>query len=84
MSRRTKRSEPRPPIIEVSTWEARRARQEASRLLRCIDLLTRELRSLQHRGGPDVDLKERELERLRWRLAAVARRTVPGDAGAAA
>jgi hypothetical protein len=74
----------RPLSETTSTWDARRAREEASRLLRCIQALTRELRSLDYRGGPDVDLKERELERLRWRLAAVARRTVPGDAGAAA
>ena len=65
-------------------WEARKAREEVARLLRCIRALTNELRGMEQRGGPDVDLKERELERLRWRLAAAARRTVSSDAGAAA
>jgi hypothetical protein len=47
--------------------------REVARLLERIRALTRQLRSLEQRGGPDVDLKERELERLRWRLATVVR-----------
>jgi hypothetical protein len=49
-------------------------RHEQARLLQRIRELTLELRSLEQRGGPDIDLMERELERLRWRLAIVARR----------
>ena len=51
------------------------SRQELTRLLRRIQELTLELRSLEQQGGPDVDLMERDLERLRWRLAIVARRS---------
>ena len=50
------------------------SQREQIRLLRRIRTLTRELRSLDERGGPDVDLMEREVERLRWRLAVVVRR----------
>jgi hypothetical protein len=67
-----------------TAWEARMARQEVTRLLQRIRSLTLELRSFPHRGGPDVDLKVRELERLRRRLALVARNTAASDAGAAA
>jgi hypothetical protein len=58
------------------------AQQEALRLLQRVRTLTQELRSMEKRGGPDVDLKERE--RLRWRLAEAVRRTASGDLGAAA
>jgi hypothetical protein len=60
------------------------ARQEVTRLLRRIRSLTLELRSFQQRSGPEIDLKLRELERLRWRLALVARHTAASDAGAVA
>jgi hypothetical protein len=50
-----------------------RERNEIAHLLARIEALIRELRSMEQRGGPDVDLKERELERLRWRLAAIVR-----------
>jgi hypothetical protein len=49
------------------------AQQEVARLLQRIRMLAHELRTLERRGGPDADLKERELERLRWRLAAIVR-----------
>jgi hypothetical protein len=55
------------------------SRQEVTRLLHRIETLIAELRSMEQRGGPDVDLEERELERLRWRLATFVR-----QAGAAA
>jgi uncharacterized coiled-coil DUF342 family protein len=51
----------------------RTERNETAQLLARIETLIRELRSMEQRGGPDVDLKERELERLRWRLAAAVR-----------
>jgi ABC-type phosphate transport system auxiliary subunit len=65
---------------ESTDWEAHRARQEVTRRLQRIKELTHELHSLEQRGGPDVDLMEQELERLRWRLAVVVRKA----AGAAA
>jgi hypothetical protein len=60
------------------------AQREVFRLLQLIRTLTHELRSMEQRGGPDVDLKERELERLRWRLAEAVRRTASRDLGATA
>jgi hypothetical protein len=62
-------------------WDARKARNEVTRLLQRIRTLTLELRELEQRGitGPVVEAKERLLERLRWRLAAVVR-----ESGAAA
>jgi hypothetical protein len=51
------------------------AQREVARLLQRIRMLTHELRTLERRGGPDVDLKVRELERLRWRLAAIVRQS---------
>jgi hypothetical protein len=44
-----------------------------SALLQRIEVLVSELRFLEHRGAA-VAAKERELERLRWRLAAVVRK----------
>jgi hypothetical protein len=65
----------------VSSWAARNARQEVTRLLQRIRTLTLELRELERRGvtGPVVEAKERLLERMRWRLATVVR-----ESGAAA
>jgi hypothetical protein len=60
------------------------ARQEVTRLLQRIRTLTLELRTLRLRGGPGIRRKERELDRLRRRLALVAPRTASGDLGAAA
>jgi hypothetical protein len=69
----------------TSGWDAREARHEVTRLLRRIQRLVLELRELEQRGitGPAVEAKERLVERLRWRLAAVARRTVATEFGAA-
>jgi hypothetical protein len=60
------------------------SRHEVLCLLGRIEAVVLRLRSHDQRGGPDVDLMERELERLRWRLAAAARRSASLDAGAAA
>jgi hypothetical protein len=60
------------------------ARQEVTRLLQRIRTLTLELRTLRLRGGPGIRRKERELDRLRRRLALVAPRTASGYLGAAA
>jgi hypothetical protein len=49
---------------------------EVIQLLRRIEALIGDLRAMEQRGGPDVDLKERELERLRWQLAIVVREAV--------
>jgi hypothetical protein len=69
----------------TSGWDARRAIDEVTRLLQRIQTLTLELRELEQRGitGPVVEAKERLVEQLRWRLAAVARRTVATEFGAA-
>jgi hypothetical protein len=43
-----------------------------------------ELDNLRRRGAsaPELEAKKRLLERLRWRLAAIARRAAQGDLGA--
>ena len=63
-----------------------RERSEVARLIRQIQALTLEVRELRehHEGTPALDSKERTLEQLRWRLAAVARRTATDDPDAAA
>ena len=70
----------------TSGWDTRTARREVTRLLQRIQRLVVELRELEQRGitGPAVEAKKRLVERLRWRLAAVVRRTVAGEVGAAA
>jgi hypothetical protein len=67
-------------------FERRGERRELVRLIRQIQTLTHELQELQRRkqGTPEFDAKERTLEQLRWRLAAVARRTATDCPGAAA
>jgi hypothetical protein len=61
---------------DVSPVEPRGERRELVRLVRRIQALTLELQELHQREGgtPDLHAKERTLEQLRWRLAAVARR----------
>jgi hypothetical protein len=56
-------------------------RREVRRVVRKIQALTFELRELRQRdpNTPELDAKERTLERLRWRLAAVARRAAADD-----
>jgi hypothetical protein len=53
---------------------------ELNRLLEQIRALTAEVGELKRRGVPAtaVEARERVLEELRWRLAAVARRSVAG------
>ena len=71
----------------VSPYEPRaRERGEAVRLVRRIQALFLELEELRRReeGTPELRAKERTLEQLRWRLAAVARRTASDDLDAAA
>ena len=61
-------------------------RRELLRLIRRIQALTLELRTLRRVHGADRELqaKERKLEELRWRLVVVARRAAADDGGAAA
>ena len=61
-------------------------RPELARLVRRIQALTFELRELRRHAEPLPELlaKERELEQLRWRFAAVARRVATDDLGNAA
>jgi hypothetical protein len=62
-------------------------RHELARLVRRIQALTRELREPRRRHrlhSHELDAKEQMLEQLRWRLAAVARRSASDDLGNAA
>jgi hypothetical protein len=54
----------------------RGAAVEVARLIRRIQALKAELDSAERRrrAEPEQEAKERDLERLRWRLAAAARR----------
>jgi hypothetical protein len=60
--------------------------RELARLVGQIQSLTLEIRNLRQRGleTPEVDAKERTLERLRRQLAAVAKRTATDELGNAA
>jgi hypothetical protein len=63
-----------------------RQRGEAVRLVRRIQTLFLELEELRRheQRTPEIQAKERRLEQLRWRLAAVARRSASDDLAAAA
>lgn len=67
-------------------FEPRSERRELVRLVRQIQTLTLEVRQLQLRqgGAPELHAKERTLEQLRSRLAAVARRAATNYLDAAA
>jgi hypothetical protein len=56
------------------------------RLTAELEAETLELDNLRRRGAspPELEAKERMLERLRWRLAVVARWAAEGDVGDAA
>ena len=72
---------------DVSPFEPRsRERREAARLVRRIQALFLELEELRRyeQRTPEIQAKERRLEQLRWRLAAVARRSACDDLDAAA
>jgi hypothetical protein len=66
--------------------EPRAERAELVRLVRRIQALTLELQEPRQRklDRADVVAKERLLEQLRWRLAAVARRAATDELGNAA
>ena len=71
----------------VSPFEPRaRERREAVRLVRRIQVLFLELEDLRRyeQRTPEIQVKERRLEQLRWRLASVARRSASDDLDAAA
>jgi predicted nucleic acid-binding Zn-ribbon protein len=59
---------------------------EVLRLIREIQALKLELDTLRRLGEPSPEAleKERALDRLHWRLAAVARHAASNDLGAAA
>jgi hypothetical protein len=72
---------------DVSPFEPRsRERREVVRLVRRIQALSLELEELRRREEDNRELRVREhaLEQLRWRLAAVARRSASDDLDAAA
>jgi hypothetical protein len=62
----------------MSTSEA-----EVVRLISEIQAERLELDNLRRRGAsaPELEAKKRVLERLRWRLAVIARRAAQGDLG---
>ena len=64
----------------------RESQSELARLVRRIQDLTREVHELRKQPGanPELEAKERTLDQLLWRLAAVARRTATDDLDAAA
>jgi hypothetical protein len=66
--------------------EPRAERAELARLVRRIQALTLELQEPRRRelDQAHVEAKERLLEQLRWRLAAVARRAATDELGNAA
>jgi hypothetical protein len=70
----------------ASPPEAKSGPHELARLVRRIQALTFELRGLRRRAErrAEIHVKERELEELRWRFAAIARRTATDDLGNAA
>ena len=70
----------------LSPPEPKSGRPELARLVRRIQALTLELRELRRCAEPWAELhaKEGELEQLRWRLAAIARRAATDDLGNAA
>ena len=61
-------------------------RRELVRLVGQIQMLARELQNLRQREleTPEVNAKERTLERLRWQLAAVPQRAAIDELGNAA
>lgn len=73
-----------PSSRAARTFEPGSERRELVRLVRQIQTLTLEVRQLQLRqgGAPELHAKERTLEQLRWRLAAVARRAATDDLAA--
>jgi hypothetical protein len=70
----------------ASLFEPTGRRRELARLIGQIQTLPLELHKLQQRGlgTPEVDAKERTLERLRRRLAALAQRMATDELGNAA
>jgi hypothetical protein len=73
-------------VDESGAFVPRGPRRELIRVIRQIQALTLELQVLRQRPGRDKEVREKEraLDRLRWRLAAVARRVAVDDAGPAA
>jgi hypothetical protein len=70
---------------DIHPFQPSGQRRELVRLVRRIHALTLELRELGKREQttPELDAKERTLEQLHWRLAAVARRTATNWGAAA-
>ena len=64
----------------------RDSRSELAWLVRRVQNLTLEVQELRKQLGtnPELEAKERTLDQLLWRLAAVARRTATDDLDAAA
>jgi len=75
-----------PKLDHARTSKPRAERAELVRLVRRIQALTLELQEPRRRelDHADVEAKERLLDQLRWRLAAVARRAASDELGTAA
>lgn len=73
-------------VDDSGAFVPRGPKRELIRVIRQIQALTLELSVLRQRGGRDAELraKERTLDQLHWRLAAVARRAAADDAAPAA
>ena len=71
------------PSRTASPFEPTGRRRELARLVGQIQTLTLELQNLRQREleTPEIDAKERTLERLRRQLAAVAKRTATDELG---
>jgi hypothetical protein len=75
-----------PTSRNLNQFEPRGKRSELLQLIRRIQTLTLERDELRQDEGADPELqaKERTLDQLHWRLAAVARQTAVDDLGNAA
>ena len=71
---------------DIHPFEPSGQRRELVHLVRRIQTLRLELQELEKReqNTSELDAKQRRLEQLRWRLAALARRAATDDLGNAA
>ena len=74
------------PSRTAGSFEPTGRQQELARLVGQIQTLKLELQNLRQRAldAPEIDAKERELERLRQQLAVFAKRTATDELGNAA
>ena len=76
-----------PGGVALLRWQRRHESRRGGIVKREIQALTFELRELRRRAEPpqpELHAKEREVEQLRWRFAAIARQAATDDLGNAA